>query len=78
MPVEVECRFEASGHVRVRRVNIIGRWQMVTQGRQWLDTEGRHVLVMLPELGEGVRELLLRADALVWELREPGHSRRLV
>ena len=37
------------------------------------DADGRHVLIRLPA---GVHELLLRADTLMWELRElPGVRR---
>lgn len=67
MPVEVDCTFEEDGRVRVRRIRLGRPWQPVEQGRQWADADGRHVLIMLPG---GVRELLLRADTLAWELRE--------
>lgn len=70
MPVEVDCSFDEEGRVRVRRIRTGRPWQTVEQGRQWADAAGRHVLVMLPG---GVRELVLRADTLAWELRElPG------
>jgi hypothetical protein len=74
MPVEVDCKFDENGHVHVRRVRLGRPWQAVEQGRQWSDAEGRHVLVMLPV---GVRELVLRADTLTWELRELPGGRRL-
>jgi len=70
MPIEVDCTFESDGRVRVRRIRLGRPWQVVEQGRQWADADGRHVLIML---ANGVRELLLRADTLTWELRElPG------
>lgn len=70
MPIEVDCTFDESCLVRVRRVRLGRPWQVVEQGRQWADADGRHVLVMLNGV---VRELLLRADTLAWELRElPG------
>jgi len=70
MPIEVDCTFDESGRVRVRRVRLGRPWQVVEQGRQWTDADGRHVLIML---GGAARELLLRADTLAWELRElPG------
>ena len=73
MPVEVDCTFDEDGRVRVRRVRLGRPWQVVEQGRQWADGDGRHVLVML---NGAVRELILRADTLVWELRElPGAQR---
>jgi len=71
-PIEVDCTFDASGRVHIRRVRLGRPWQAVEQGRQWADADGRHVLVMLPD---GVRELLLRADTLSWEVRElPGRA----
>ena len=72
-PIEVDCTFDPAGRVRVRRVRLGRPWQPVEQGRQWADTDGRHVLIMLPD---GVRELLLRADTLAWELRELPGTRR--
>ena len=72
-PIEVDCTFDADGRVRVRRVRLGRPWQLVEQGRQWADADGRHVLIML---AGGVRELLLRADTLTWELRELPGSRR--
>lgn len=74
MPVEVDCRFDEDGRVHVRRVRLGRPWQAVEQGRQWIDDDGRHVLVML---AGGVRELVLRADTLTWELRELPGARRL-
>ncbi len=74
MPIEVDCTFDEDGRVRVRRVRLGRPWQVVEQGRQWADADGRHVLVMLNGV---VRELLLRADTLTWELREPAGGRRV-
>ncbi len=74
-PIEVDCTFEADGRVRVRRVRLGRPWQPVAQGRQWADTDGRHVLIML---SGGVHELLLRADTLTWELRELPGGRAMV
>ena len=71
-PIEVDCTFDPAGRVRVRRVRLGRPWQLVEQGRQWADADGRHVLIMLPA---GVHELLLRADTLSWELRDlPGRA----
>jgi hypothetical protein len=73
MPIGVECSFDSNGKVRIRRLELGGRWRVIEQGRQWQDAEGRHVLIMLPDRTPGVRELLLRSDTLAWELRElPG------
>jgi hypothetical protein len=64
--IGVDCRFDPEGRVRVRRIQLDEAWQPAAQGRQWLDEEGRHVLVMLP--GERVEELLLSASDLTWRL----------
>ena len=64
--IGVDCLFGADGRLRIRRIEENGRWQAVEQGRQWQDEQGRHVLIMLP--GQPVRELLLRADSLTWEV----------
>lgn len=74
MPVEVDCTFDEDGRVRVRRIRLGRPWRPVEQGRQWVDDEGRHVLIML---SGGVSELVLRADTLAWELRELPGSRRV-
>ena len=75
MPIEVDCTFDEDGRVRVRRVRLGRPWQIVEQGRQWADADGRHVLIML----DGApRELLLRPDTLAWELRELPGGRRVV
>ncbi len=63
--VGVECRFNSDGSVQVKKVLLNGRWQSVGQGRQWLDENGRHVLIMLPD--DQVRELLL-PGTLRWQL----------
>ena len=44
--VAVDCRFAEDGAVQVRKVHLNGRWQSVGQGWQWLDENGRHVLIM--------------------------------
>jgi len=71
--VGVDCRFAEDGAVQVRKVLWNGRWQSVGQGRQWLDENGRHVLIMLP--AEEVRELILQPGTLQWGLVEIGGSR---
>lgn len=79
MPIAIECSFDADGWVRVRRVRLDDRWHMVEQGRQWADEQGKHVLVLLPAgVAGGVRELLLRADTLTWEMRELPGGRQVV
>ena len=67
-PIGVECSFAEDGKVWVRKVQLNGRWQPVGQGRQWVDENGRHVLIMLP--GEEVRELVLQVGTLQWGMVE--------
>lgn len=69
--IGVTCQFLENGRVQIQRVQINDQWVQVGQGRQWTDENGRHVLVMLPN--QTVREIVLRADALRWELR-PDHT----
>ncbi|MCB9419781.1 MAG: zinc ribbon domain-containing protein [Ardenticatenaceae bacterium] len=64
--ISVDCTFNTDGSVRVQRVEIEGSWWSVEQGRQWVDENGRHVLIMLPN--NQVREIILRADSMAWEM----------
>lgn len=64
--VGVECTFDKDGRVRVQRVQLKGAWIPVSQGRQWSEEDGRHVLVMFP--GNKIEELILSAEDLVWRL----------
>ena len=75
-PIGVECVFGKEGDVQVRRVQINIAWIPVGQGRQWLDDDGRHVLIMLPN--NQVRELILSPDALVWQLKPTARNRQLL
>ena len=65
--IGVDCVFEEDGTVRVRRIAVGGNWKGVEQGRQWLDDEGRHVLIMLD--GREVREIVLRSEELTWSMK---------
>ncbi len=65
-PISVDCRFKRNGSVRVRRVAIEGDWVSVGQGRQWVDGNGRHLLIMLPN--NQIRQITLRADTMTWEM----------
>jgi hypothetical protein len=77
MMVGVECRFAVDGSVRVRRVHLASGWRPVESGRQWLDDEGRHILIRLPD--GVVRELVLQAGTLQWRLDSgPAQAARLV
>lgn len=67
MNVGVECTFLADRTVKVRRVEIDGRWQPVGQGRQWVDEDGRHVLIMIS--GDNVYVLTLQANTLIWKMK---------
>jgi hypothetical protein len=79
-PTVVDARFEVDGQVRPRRFTWDQRWMSVTDiGRQWVDLEGRHVLVMahaarqqgdaeLLTTGRHTFELLLERQNLVWRV----------
>ena len=80
-PTVVDARFEADGQVRPRRFTWDRRWLNVTDvGRQWVDLEGRHVLVMAHAArqqgddagpvttGRYTFELLLERENLVWRV----------
>lgn len=65
--IGVDCVFNTDGTVTVRRIKVEGGWYPVEQGRQWIDGEGRHVLV---KFSEGpVREIWMKSDTLTWALR---------
>ncbi|MCP4423908.1 MAG: hypothetical protein GY803_05395 [Chloroflexi bacterium] len=72
-PIGVDCRFKRNGSVRVRRIKIEENWVSVGQGRQWVDEYGRHILIMLSH--NQVREIVLRADTLRWEMTAVSSSR---
>lgn len=76
--VAVECRFNEDGSVQVKKVQLNGRWLPVGQGRQWVDENGRHILIMLP--GDEVRELVLQPGTLRWQLvdKHPRHKAEAV
>lgn len=61
----VECLFSADGRIQVRRIKLHEEWLPVEQGRQWVDEQGHHILVMFP--GSHVQELLLSRETLQWQ-----------
>lgn len=63
-PVSVECSFAENGKIQVRRIRQDDQWMVVEQGRQWLDDDGRHVLVLVG--GSRPAELILQRDSLTW------------
>lgn len=75
-PVAVDCQFNEDGTLRVRRIRRHDTWIAISQGRQWQDDDGRHVLIMLDNLN--VRELILSARTLRWELAPAQPSDRAV
>ena len=64
--IAVDCVFHHDDRVRVRRIQLEGQWFPVEQGRQWIDENGRHVLISIP--GADVLEILLSPRSLRWEL----------
>lgn len=75
-PVAVDCQFSEDGTLRVRRIRRQNAWIPISQGRQWQDDQGRHVLIMLDNLT--VRELILNGQSLIWELAPAQPSDRAV
>jgi hypothetical protein len=68
--VGVDCRFAIDGTIDVRRIYLDSKWLPAQQGRQWVDREGRHVLILLSD--QRPQELRLRPDTMTWELRSVG------
>ncbi len=64
--IGIDCLIEQDGRVRVRRVQLDDQWFPVEQGRQWIDENGRHVLITV--IGGDVQEILLSSRSLQWEL----------
>lgn len=66
-PTAVEVHFDIDGHIRPRRFSWNRNWLDVSDvGRQWMDSDGRHVLVMTG--GRHTFELLLDAQDLAWRI----------
>ncbi len=65
-PLAVDGIFHEDGRITVRRIKLDGSWHHVQQGRQWVDENGCHLLIMIP--GRSVDELLFSRDTLHWQL----------
>ena len=66
-PTAVEVRFEADGAVHPRRFTWQDAWLDVSDvGRQWIDADGHHVLIMVA--GRRTFELLLERSSLTWRV----------
>lgn len=76
MFVGVECTFSANGTISVKRVQLGGVWQVVEQGRQWVDGNGRHILIMFAA-GQA-QELVLSSDTLTWQLKSGKSTQTVV
>jgi hypothetical protein len=70
--VGVDCVFTKEGTIRVSRVQLGEEWRPVSQGRQWQDQSGRHMLIML--VGGEVRQLTFHSDRMTWDLSEGGED----
>ena len=66
--IGVDCKFAEDGLVRVYRIYMGGSWLAVEQGRQWVDRQGRHVLILMP--GDEVNEICLRSDTMSWQISD--------
>jgi hypothetical protein len=64
--IGVDCSFDKDGRVHVRRIIVDDRLLVVDPGRQWVDEQGRHVLIMIP--GGRVFEIVLSPETLTWTL----------
>jgi len=63
----VEGHVEGDGAVHPRRFTWNQQWLDVTDvGRQWIEADGRHVLVMVA--GRQVFELLLAREDVAWHI----------
>lgn len=74
--IAVEAVFAADGTVQIRQVQIDEQWWAVGQGRQWVDGNGRHCLIMLPD--HSVRELILQPETLAWVMKPLAGSKQIV
>lgn len=74
--ITVECTMSRNGRVWIKRVKLDEDWMRIEQGRQWHDERGRHVLVMLP--GGQLRELLLSAKSLRWQVEPRRHNPQIL
>lgn len=65
--IAVEVRFEPDGRLRPLAFELGGRRHAVAAvGRQWAESERRHVLVMTPD--ERIYELVFDPGEGVWEV----------
>ena len=65
--IGVDCRFLIDGSVIVKRIQLDDQWLQIEQGRQWIDSSGRHVLVRLLDGKTG--EILLDPETMVWQFK---------
>jgi hypothetical protein len=68
--VGVACFFDEEGKITVRRISMDNQWIDVSQGRQWVDDEGLHVLIMLAN--DRAHELILDRSSMNWILKSLG------
>jgi hypothetical protein len=72
--VEVIARFEADGKIFPTSFTWKGQtYPVISVGRRWTDSDGQHILVMVP--GDNVFELLFNPSAGIWQLVRPGKER---
>jgi hypothetical protein len=68
--VGVDCIFNEEGKITVRRIAKDKQWIDISQGRQWVDGEGLHVLIMLTD--DKAHELILEKSSMNWILKSLG------
>jgi hypothetical protein len=72
--IGVDCTIYSDGNVEIRRIKIKDEWLEVTQGRQWEDQGGRHVVILIA--GSESNHLVLKRDTLKWELHSNRNSEK--
>ena len=68
-PISLNCLIDAQGYITPKSLSWAGREHtIVSVGRQWEESEGRHVLV---ELEDGSRlEAQLNREKLIWYIKK--------
>jgi len=73
--IGVACFFDEEGKIAVQRISMDNQWMVVSQGRQWVDEEGLHVLIMFAD--DQARELILESSSMNWKLELLGGSEQV-
>lgn len=74
--IGVDCTILPDGNVQIRRIKVNDEWLVVTQGRQWVDQGGRHVMILIA--GSESNHLIFGRDTLRWELHLDRDSKKQI